>query len=763
MQPTWVQRHRLKILLAAALAVAWASWQVLQTRFDFSPQNLFELDDGDPRTRFWQRSIQAFGRGDNLLFVVAEHAEPDGAVSPAARSHLERLASELRGRPFALEVVSADSALLPVSRDDSLELIEGRQLDGAALRAHPLLQGRLVSADGRMNVLILAVADSHRRVEELTAVVEEIEAWLRDHAAPPGLRLGLAGVPFVRVNIVRTLIADQMRYTPVTALVVALALLLVLRSLRRAVPPMIAVVVATLIGVAAGVATGTPVDIVNQMLPVLILIIAFSDALHLVARHGDELAMGKPPAQALAVTVRHLALACLLTSLTTAAGFASLTTMQTPVIRRFGLVASLAIVLAFVVILTLLPALLALLPLGKGAVAPSPGLANLALRVGWVGMRWPRAVLLGVVLLGAGSAALGYARVHADIHLIDYFPEHDDSRQLLERVERQLGGVLGMDVVLEAREGQALLDADLLRRLDTLQARVRTLPGVNSAFGVVDILSALHQAVSGSEVERLPSSREALAQTWLLTELSGRPLPLHGLVGEDGHLLRTTLRLQDIGGRQSLQLAQAIEQIGTEVMAGRPDLIVRVTGDAESVSRHTMIVIRDLFLSLCLAGGAIFLCLLVAFRSLRLALLSVIPNALPLILTSGFMGLIGADLDFGNVVIFSVSLGLAVDDTVHILARYREEAIAPGDNREIIERALLGSGRAVVLTTLVLGSGMLVLMTSSFVPTRMFGLLTLVTLATALVADLLVLPALLTLFPPGRRESENTSADPDVA
>jgi hypothetical protein len=214
-----------------------------------------------------------------------------------------------------------------------------------------------------------------------------------------------------------------------------------------------------------------------------------------------------------------------------------------------------------------------------------------------------------------------------------------------------------------------------------------------------------------------------------------------------------------VGGRRSLALAERIEALGATQFADLPGVRVHVTGDAESVSRHIIVVIRDLYRSLCLAGGAICLCLLLVFRSWRLALLAVPSNVLPLLVTAGFMGVLGIDLDISTVVIFSVTLGLAVDDTVHILARVREEIPAGGSWRAVLERSLLGSGHAVVMTSVVLGAGMLVLLGSTFTPTRMFGLLTFVTLGSALLADLLLLPALLVLFPPRAQRGPDTGGD----
>lgn len=212
------------------------------------------------------------------------------------------------------------------------------------------------------------------------------------------------------------------------------------------------------------------------------------------------------------------------------------------------------------------------------------------------------------------------------------------------------------------------------------------------------------------------------------------------------------MRVSDVGAKAQLDLAKRLQGKLDEVLADVKGVDYRLTGDAYVASVALDSFIRDLFYSLLVAIVIIFGMMTVVFRSLKLGLISMIPNMIPLVMTFGYMGLMGINLNTTTIIIFAISLGLAVDDTIHFLARFREELHRRDNIRDTILYTYYGAGRAILLTSVMLVIGLSVVLTSDFIPTRHFGILTSVTIGGAVFGDLILLPSLLYLLYGGKDE-----------
>jgi predicted RND superfamily exporter protein len=224
-------------------------------------------------------------------------------------------------------------------------------------------------------------------------------------------------------------------------------------------------------------------------------------------------------------------------------------------------------------------------------------------------------------------------------------------------------------------------------------------------------------------------------------------------VTSDFRNARIHVRVSDVGAKAQLQLAERFEDKLGSLFGADSGVNYRLTGDAFVASVALDSFIRDLFYSLLIAIVIIFAMMTVVFRSLKLGLVSMLPNTIPLVMTFGYMGLMGINLNTTTIIIFAISLGLAVDDTIHFLARFREELDRRDTAKEAILYTYYGAGRAILLTSVLLVTGLAVLLLSDFVPTRQFGILTSITIGGAVFGDLILLPSLLYLL--YRREEDS--------
>ena len=560
---------------------------------------------------------------------------------------------------------------------------------------------------------------------------------------------------------------DQTLYFPICALLFLGILWALFRDLRAVLLPLVAVGFAIAYTTGFLAVSGQSIDIINNVIPILIFVIGISDAIHLLIRYRHELDAGRPQREALRVTVRHLMTACFLTSFTTAVGFGSLASARIDILKRFGLSAAVGVMIAYLVVVILVPAVLSmwkptLSPAGR---ATDRRIQDLSERLGaWVSVhRWAVVGLGALVLAAAGGFA---SRVHEENNIYEAFPSDSPLVRANERLERDFMGIVPISLVVRWDEGASPLEPAALAYLVELEEAVQA--EEFPTLSVLDLLRATRCAREGGDPaqRRLPTTKNEAFQLLLALQLgleqTGRSEELARLIQPEARTLRITARGKDEGARILNARFERIDAL-LEKSAERQralGLTCRLSGGGPVASRGVNTLILDLFGSLLLAFAVILPTMCFLLRSFKAGLVSMIPNLTPLLLTLGFMGAVGMDLRVTSVIVFSVSLGLAVDDTIHFMARFRAEWAVeppppPGDRAALdaaylnaILRTCRGTGGAILTTTVLLAAGYSALLFSGFPITRVFGLCMEVTVIGALVGDLLLLPACLLILKP---------------
>jgi predicted RND superfamily exporter protein len=755
-------RHRRWILLLLGLLVAVALLGLGSLRVDFSPQKIFV--SGGEQYGFLETVHEVFGRDDSTMVV---HVRADDLFAAVAVDYLERL--HLRLAAVEGVVAVSDLSTVRLARPGLLlpvPVLPAADSDRDEARrfaqAHPLLVGRLLSEDGRGTLMAVEVDAERIGYTQLRPVVEAVRSAVQGEPRPVGVESSVIGIPVARVVLVGRLIADQMTFMPICIAFFFLVLWFFFREVRAVVVPMAAVLIGlVLVGGAMGFA-GQRIDIINNVLPTLLFVIGVSDAIHLVARYRQELAAGVEQWPALRSTCVHLGVACLLTSVTTAIGFASLGLGRLEILRRFGLWAAGGVMATWVVTVVLVPLVLSYMPpiLRAGSLTVNRFAERLAVGLAELTLARRREILVasGVVV----AAAAYYAgEVRVENSLYESFPPGDAVVSANRRLEKDFAGIIPLSVVVQWEEAQAPPAGDTLRYLEELAAFVGSQPGVGAVLSPADLVAEANVVSHGGDPawRRVPSNDEQAELLWSLLraadgEQSGGDV-LASLYREDRRMLRIVAQVGDVGSSALRALSAAIEgRLAAD--AGRHRQLgvhCRLSGDGPVGSAAVDRLIGDMFRSVLVAFAVIFLILVVVLRSLSAALVSMVPNVFPLLITLGVMGVLGMHLQVPTIIVFSVALGLAVDDTIHFMVRYREELTAGGeaDWEGALRRTFIGTGQAIVATSVVLAVGYAVLLTSRFPITGRFGFGMLVTVAAALVGDLLVLPACLATVRPFRR------------
>ena len=613
-----------------------------------------------------------------------------------------------------------------------------------ALADAPLVTGRLVSEDRTVTAVVVRLSASVHEWDALTAAVDAADAWLAEHPPPRGTERITGGLPHLRTAVVDKMIDDQTVLVPFTLAVCVALLFLSFRWLPATFLPIVAVGASALIVVGAMAAVGEPLNILNNLIPALLIIIGVTDSIHLLNRYREETRATSDRIEAARRTVRTMTVACFLTSATTAVGLGSLIVSETELLRRFAVTAAAGVMIAYIVTIAFLPPAITAF---RAPPAPRSGSFFSGFLEGaivdltrWV-IRRPWHVIAGGAVLLAASVFVGTG-IDVDTALMDHFDEDDEVFLATRLMDEELEGVRPLEVLLTSESEDRLLDPAVLAVVDEAAAWAAEQPGVLRAASVPTYLREAYYLITGDPSTRSAPLRSREQVDALATLLAQRdPDPLASFIAADGRLLRIEVRMQDVGAQRTIALIDALRAHLRERLPD--DVGVTMTGEAYTGSVAVASVVTDLIGSLATAVVVIFGMLTLLFRSLRLGLLSIPPNVIPLALTLAWMVQREIPLNIATAIIFSVSLGLAVDGTIHVLARYREERGAGHGVDDALLRAAAGTGRAIVVSSITLMLGFLVLLLSAFVPVRHFGELVAVTVASCLVATLVVQPALL--------------------
>ena len=758
-------KHRwVVVMLHAGLFIA-GLLGARAVRVDYSAEQ-FLVFEGDAQEVFEQYK-EHFPRED---LQVSAFLETTGPFTTDDYRTLEQLANAFTNAgldpvrwigttDFIQEVViDGESAVEFVRLEDQSDVSDATlQTILEPRREHPLFMGTLWNQDLSVFGVHGYLAptennDAHRR--EVTAALQSTIAELSETSG----RIVLSGLPVLRTTIPLALEADMTRLLWIGIIISFIVLWLYFRRFSIALLCFAGVVPAIVLTLGLMGYAGQSISVLTSVVPIVILVVALSDATHLVVGTREAWRNGRTISEAVVHTFTNLSRSCFFTSLTTALGFAGLIATRNHLIGEFGVLSALAVIVAYLVTLTLLPALLAFTKdlgphqewgerLWQGILTRVESLLQLP-------VVWPSAAF--GLLLAVGLIAGSQLRVEA--YIIDDLKERDTILEELRWIEDEGFGLFQINVYLdqESDEGHS---PEMLQWIEEFQAFVEEDPAVLGSVGLPQIVNELGTAYGTQPVGSDPTSeigsaevrtRREIAELLFLAEL------------EDDDALRDVY-LRDAGVGQMIVL---VKDQGSQVLS---PLTARVedrlqshpppTGRATATGTVKLTtVLWEQLISRFVPGIAfsivlVWLALSWMFRSVWLGLLAVVPNLVPLVLLLGLMGLGGFDLKPSNILVFAIAFGIVADDTIHFLGALARNLRSSNQIHAVLAQTIREVGPALVLVTVVGVAGCTALMASRFQALFLIGLLTASAAVLALLADLVGFPALLRIVarhPAGR-------------
>ncbi|MGE0683745.1 MAG: MMPL family transporter [Candidatus Binatia bacterium] len=754
--------HRPKsVLLLILLLTGFFANHAQQIRLDSSIESL--LPRNDPEKTYYDGVRRQFGSDEiGVIGVIA-----DNIYTPQVLGKIKRLTEAISQIPEVKSVISLTNApdiITSVARESSV-LVPDVNATHAALEElkeklaeQPIYLKNLVSADGRaaaINIFFENLDDDEffRR-----GIDDHIQALVAKENGPE--QLYYTGLPHFKVYSTRAMWSDLTLFVPLTLILTIIVLFLSFRSLRGVLLPTLTVVVSLTWTLGIMVLAGSSLSLGNMALPPLVLVLGTAYSLHVVAEYYELARPGHAVSQIVQETLRTTMMPMFITALTTVLGFLSLGVNRIVSIRELGLYGSVGITIAFLLSVVLVPALLVLLPLPARRTETFSPKISAALRTFALFSSRHRRVVITVGLLIAFFSLWRGSGIHVGSDFQSFFRETDPIRQATDAINRSLVGSMTFYVVIEGKEKDIVKKWDSLWRIKNLQLYIDSLPGVEKTVSFVDYCELLDRGIQ--EIPLEPPEGEIIEPPLpeVKTTFWANPEQLKGVmrlvflnadsvasVVNHPNYTRTTILVRTSLSRSS-DIASLVEQI--ETFAGShfpPELSVHPTGNLILLTRTTGDIISGQIQSLALTAVVIFILMAAMFLSTRVGLIAMVPNVFPLCVFFGLMEITGAELNFGTNIIASIALGVAVDDTIHIMTRLSSTVRTTSDQEQALLETLSTVGKPALYASLILFLGFLTLCFSTFVPIREFGFLSATTIIIGLVGEIALLPALVATTP----------------
>lgn len=731
----------LLVVLLASLGAARLT-TLMDYRAFFSPQN--------PELQAFERHQLTYTKPDSFVFLV----KPSGqdVFTPDTLNAIEDITEKSWQIPFAKRVDSLTNFQHTVGENDDLiveDLFEGASswtLKRIAERkeialGEPLLVGRAITENGDASAVSVMINLPGESRTELPAAYQAAQA-LRDEvtAQYPELSVHLSGMSALN-NAFATEAPNAMAsLLPIMFGIIIVLSVLFLRSIRATGVMMLVVTLATMFAMGMAGFLGIGISPVSAAAPIVILTLAVADCMHITMSYRSNMLNGMPKREALIDAVHANLVAITVTSITTVIGFLALNFSDAPPFRALGNMSAIGIAAAWALSLTFFPAVASFVSVGSKKTTERPSLmrsfADLIIN------NYRKALLLGVAL-GAGFTAFVPTLVLND-QFTEYFDERVEFRQETDIMKEHFGP-LAIDFSLQGRDGAgSVSDPEYLRTLDAFTSWLREQPKVTHVFSYSDIIKRLNRNMNNEDPAffGVPLDRDLAAQYLLLYELSlPYGLDLNDRINIDKSASRITVSVAPIETSQTkLLLAGADAWLAEnapdyEYVATSPQVMFTYIADRN---------MQSMVLGTVIAIFAISLVIMFALRSFSLGALSIIPNGLPILSAFGAWAILVGEVGFSVASVGSISLGIVVDDTVHLLAKYRLARTEKGMSAEdAIRYSFENVGMAILANTVILVAGFMVLTMAAFKPTVDMGMLTAMAMIAALILDFLLLPALL--------------------
>ncbi|MCE2892924.1 MAG: efflux RND transporter permease subunit [Flammeovirgaceae bacterium] len=754
----FIIKFRLTLIGIILLITVFMGYHATKVQMSYDLARTVPLDD--PEMVFLQKFKAQFGEDGNIIAVGLR----DSAIYTLDNfNRFRELNKAIREIPGVNDLLSLPE--VKIIRKDTAntrfyldghypkQIKDQAQLDSlmGAIRNQKFYMGQIVNQENGATMMLISITkevmNSSKRIAMTKALVELGDQFAKD----TGIQLRYAGLPFIRAMMATEVRKEMQIFLYLSALVTGVIMFFFFRSFRAVLFSMIiiGIVVVWVMGTLA--LFGYKITLLSGLIPPVIVTIGITNAIYLLNKYHLEFAKRRDKEEAIAAVVNKMGLAMFLTNLTVAIGFLTLLTTDILVLREFGIVAGINIMALFVVSLIMIPGIFSWLP------EPTPKhlrhlnfkiLGSFLFYVDIIVHRYRPAIYFTSLAITI-VAAFGMLRLESISFMMDDVPEGSQIKKDLQFFESNFSGILPLEIEVNTGKRRGVLNIKNLEKIDEFESFIDSISVVSRPVSVISLVKASKQAFYNYNPEKyaLPSKAES---GYILRYMKGQTDNtglLKSFVDSTFTKMRISMQIADIGSKRLDSLVHEVIEPRMNQIFGGTNIQTSVTGTTKLFIKGNKFLIDNLKESLLLAFILITLSMAMLFSNVRMIIISLVPNVIALMITAGIMGYLGIPLKPSTALIFSITFGISVDNSIRFLAKYRQEQLANGFFVPVsVSESIMETGKSIIYTSIVLFAGFILFAFSSFGGTIALGVLTSTTLVISMFTNLILLPALIMTF-----------------
>lgn len=752
----FILRNRTGILIVIALITVLLAMQWKNMRFTFTEANL--LPDDHPVNLEYNDFLSHFGEEGNLIVMGVKDSTIFTPKKFRAWNQLSEDIGKFNEVEFTLSVGNLQKLqkktdttgfeLVPFIKDSTFSEAKLAKYKDELFNRLPFYDGLIYSPDKKsIRSAIYLKKDIVNTSARKDFVIDDLIPLIKKFEEDTGVKVHTSGMPYIRTLNSQSIIDEIGLFIGAALFVTSLIFFFFFRSWRATFISMITVIIGVMWAFGFLGLMHYEITVLTALIPPLIIVIGIPNCIFLINKYQQEIKLHGNQAKSLQRVITKVGNATLMTNLTTASGFATFILVKSELLSEFGIVASINIVAIFLLCLLIIPIIYSYMSVPKDKHLKHLNKTWINKFTNWIErMVKERKISIYIIaVLVLCASIIGIFNIKISGSLIEDMPKNTGFFDDIRFFEKEYEGIMPLEIMVDTKRKKGVLKASTLRRIDELQEHIKEIPEFAKPLSVVELVKYSKQAYYNGNPDyyQLPNSQE---RTFILSYAKSSATNanlLSSYVDSTGQFARITTFMKDTEPDRFKRIEEDLNaEIDKIFPPDRYD--VSVTGKALVFQKGTHYLVNNLIFSLSLAIFLIALFMAWMFRSFKMIIISLIPNLLPLIITAGVMGFVGVPIKPSTILVFSIAFGISVDDTIHFLAKYRQELIVNNWKiKKSVYAALRESSVSMFYTSIVLFFGFSVFTISSFGGTVALGALVSITLLFAMLANLLLLPTLL--------------------
>jgi uncharacterized protein len=754
----FIIKQRLALIGIILLITIFMGYHATKVQMSYDVGRTVPADD--PEMVFLQKFKQQFGEDGNMIAVGLQDSAIYELKNFNRFRELSKTIKEIAGVNNLLslpdvKIIRKDTVQKRFFLDGHYpkQIEDQAQLDSlmGAMRNQKFYMGQIVNEQNGATMMLISITKEVMNSEKRIAMTDALAKLGGEFTKDTGIELRYAGIPYIRAKMASEVRKEMQIFLYLSALVTGVIMFFFFRSFRAVLFSMIiiGIVVVWVMGTLA--LLGYKITLLSGLIPPVIVTIGITNAIYLLNKYHLEFARRKNKEEAIAAVVNKMGLAMFLTNLTVAIGFLTLMTTDILVLREFGIVAGINIMALFVVSLIMIPGIFSWLP------EPQPKhlkhlnfkiLGKFLYYIDLIVHRHRIAIYVTSVVVGV-VATIGMLRLQSVSYMMDDMPEGSQIKKDLQFFESRFSGVLPLEIEINTGKHRGVLNIKNLEKVDAFESFIDSISVVSRPISVVSLVKASKQAFYNynPDMYSLPTKPEgAYIMSYMKSQTDNTGL-LKSFVDEKFTKMRVSMQIADIGSKRLDSLVHTVIEPRMNQIFEGTGMTTSVTGTTKLFIKGNNFLIDNLKESLLLAIILITLSMAMLFANVRMIIISLVPNVLAMMITAGIMGYLGIDLKPSTALIFSITFGISVDNSIRFLAKYRQEQLSNGFFvPKSVSESIMETGKSIIYTSIVLFAGFILFAFSSFGGTIALGVLTSTTLVISMFTNLILLPALIMTF-----------------